>query len=299
MENAERTFDYTSMSTFQSCPKKYYYRMIKHLVPKTVAPALSFGKAMHSALEVYYIFVNLGYEKPRAMENGITAFYNEYEDTIGEDRRTLANGEKLLLGYLEVYLNEPFKVLATEVGFAVPIEYKNAEGEDRSFILVGRLDALVSWNGPLYVLETKSTAQLGAGYFNQFEMNQQMDGYIIGATLSTGQKVMGAVVNALEVWKDVKRVSDKTKKLEDHYARDPQTRSEFELNEYKNDMGMQVENILDAEKRNRFPRNKQNCYTYNSRCPYWNLCKYGDDEKVIAKDYDVSKWEPYKVEVES
>lgn len=294
---SERTFDYTSMSTFQSCPKKYYWRMIRHLTPVTVAPALEFGKAIHLALEIYYIFKNMGYTVESAMDNAIRAFYEVYEDREGEDRRTLANGEKLLRGYAEVYANEPFKVVGTEVGFAVPIDYKNSEGENKSFILVGRIDALVNWNGPLYVLETKSTAQLGYGYFNQFEMNQQMDGYLWGAMLSTGEKVQGVIINTLEVWKDVKRVSEKTKKLEDHYARDPQTRSDFELEEYKNDMGMQVENILDAEKRNRFPRNKQNCYTYNSRCPYWNLCKYGEDAKTIARDFVESKWEPYKQEV--
>lgn len=295
--NGERVWDYTSMSTFQACPKKYYYRMIRHLVPLTVAPALSFGKAMHSALEVYYIFVNKGYEKHLAMENGIRAFYEEYEDYEGEERRTLANGEKVLRGYLDIYKNEPFKVIGTEVGFAVDIEYRNSEGENKSFILCGRLDALIDWNGPLYVLETKTTAQLGYGFFNAFEMSQQMDGYLWGATLTNGKKIMGVLVNALEVWKDVKKETAKTKKLEDHFARDPQTRSDFELQEYRQDMGHWVEAILDAEKRNRFPRNKQNCFTYNSRCPYWDTCKFGEDEKVIAKNFKVEKWEPYKQEV--
>lgn len=290
----ERIWDYTTISTFQACPKKYYFRMIKHLVPTTTAPALLFGKALHSALEVFYKDIREGKDRATALASSIKIFQDNYETPEGEEKRTTENAIKLLKGYEEVYRNEPFKVLGQEIGFAVPVFYKDSTGVEKSFLLCGRLDALIDWNGVLYVLEHKTTTMLGANYFYQFEMSMQVDGYVYAASQHTGRKCLGAVVNALEVWKDVKKETSKTKKLEDHYARDPISRSDYELSEYLKDAGEWVERIIDSEKRNSFPRHKGACFTYNYKCPYWDICKYGEDEKIIGRTYKVEKWEPYK-----
>ena len=282
--NGERIWDYTSISTFQTCPKKFYYRMIKDLTPLTTAPALLFGKALHMALETYYN------NTENRLEKAIEAFKANYVDSESDAKRTTANAEKLLRGYAEVYANEPFKVLSTEVGFSVPVEY----GSGKSFLLCGRLDALVDWQGALYVLEHKSTTMLASNYFFQFEMNMQVDGYIYAATQITGRRCLGAIINAMEVWKNVQKPTAKTKQLSDHYARDPQSRSEHQLKEYCEDLGLVVEDIIKAEKLNRFPRNKQSCFNYNYKCPYWDICKYGEDERLIEKNFRKERWEPYK-----
>ena len=315
---AERTFDFTSLDTFQTCRKKYYYRMVKNLVPNTVAPALEFGKAIHLALEAYY-------KNGCNLEMALDAFTHNYADREGDDRRTIENGIKVLRGYAEVYKNEPFKVIDTEVGFAVPIsnmvteednvtrcntcgmavdgtEQKECPGclTPYSIILCGRLDALVDWDGQLYVLEHKTSSSLGMNYFKQFEINMQVDGYVYAATELTGRQCLGAVINVLEVWKDVKKPTAKTKTLEEHYARDPQGRSVYELDEYKKDVPRIVRDLLEAERTGNFYRNKRSCFSYNYKCPYWDICKYGENDKLIARDFKEEKWEPYKqVEEES
>lgn len=283
----EKVWDYTAVNTFLQCKRKYYYRMYKHLDTETKAPALLFGLAIHSALEEYY--------KSGSMEAGIVVFEKDYQDTQeGELLRTVANGIKLLEGYKKVYSVEPFDVLDQEIGFVVPII------GDITALWGGRLDALVNWNGALYVLEHKTTSRLNGSYFRQFSPNMQPTSYTFGASEYLGRKCQGVIINALEPWKTVMRVSAKTKKLEDHYARDPISRSDREIENFKVEIIATIKDILDRENkvecgedlRKCFPRTESNCFNFNSPCMYRDLCMYGEDERLMKK-YKVNKWEPY------
>ena len=269
----ERTFDFTTLDTFQSCQEKYRKRMVQHLVPLTVAPPLEFGKAIHMALETYY--------KGKTMQEAVATFKENYtrED---DPKRTQLIGEQMLLDYAEVYKTEPFKVVDVEIGFAVPLG---------DYIFTGRLDGLVEWDSQLWVLEHKTTSMLGMTYFKQFEMSMQIDGYIYAAEQFTGKRCAGVVVNAMQP-------KTKTKKLEDHYARDPITRSEFERSEFKREVPLLIKEILEKEASGTYIREKRSCFTYNYQCPYWDLCKYGEDKKMIERDFKIEKWMPYKQEVE-
>lgn len=278
--NNERTFDFTALDTFQACPSKYKKRMLQHLSPKTVAPALEFGKAIHMGLEQYYLALRKEFPRIQAIGNALSTFKENYtrED---DPKRTQLIGEQMLQDYTEVYQKEPFKVIDVEVGFAVPLG---------GFTFTGRLDALVEWDGQLYVMEHKTTSMLGTTYFKQFEMSMQIDGYIYAAEQLTGRRCLGVLVNAMQP-------RTKTKKLEDHFARDPIGRTQFEREEFVREVPLLIKDILKSEESGEFVRSKRSCFSYNYQCPYWDLCKYGEDEKMITRDFNVEKWEPYKVEV--
>ena len=284
--STERQWSFSTLSLFQTCKRKYYYRKVLGLTPLTVAPALAFGKALHEGFETFYFFLGRKEEREQALEKALRVFREGYEDRIEDDKRTIANGEKLLKSYEEVYRNEGFVTLTQEVAYVVPLEY-TLDGVKKSVLLCGVLDALVRWNGPLYVLERKTTAQLNINFFKPFEQSSQLDHYIVASEKVIGEKCYGAILDAAEVWKEVKRETAKTKKMEDHFARDIINRSTLELEEFAKDTGMIVEEILEAERTNRFPRNKQACFSYNYKCPYWDICKYGDDPKVIARSFEI------------
>ena len=285
----ERIFDYTALDTFLTCRRKYYWMMIRNLRSQYVAPALDFGGALHTALAAYYA---------SGLESALKVFKEVYKDREGDDLRTVANGEKLLCTYADKYRSEPFKVIegggkpALEIGFIVPMG---------DVMYAGRLDALVDWSGQLFVLEHKSTASMQSNYFKQFSPNMQVDGYIYGAAAYTGRKCHGCIINAMEVWKDVKRPTERTKKPEDHFARDPQTRTEAELEDFANQVNSIVEDVLYCEElmgeekiKDAFYQNKHSCMNYRYDCPYRQLCLYGENERIIENDYVKDKWEPYK-----
>lgn len=304
--SAERVWDYTTIDQFLRCRKKYYWRMVRDLNPITISPALSFGKMVHLSLEKYY---KEGYDAAVAVWEG-------YQDREGDELRTRANGLKLMETYARVYKNCPFKVLDVEVGFAVPVYNPtdtcvNCNGVlleeenccilckyPKSILYGGRIDAIIEWDSQLFALEHKTTSILGYSYFEQFRPNMQVDGYVYAVSQLMGKKCQGAVINALEPWKEVKRVTDKTKKPEDHFARKPVMRSDEELKDWSLEVNQIVCDILKTEKDHRFYKTKSACFQYNYSCPYKQLCLYGDDERLVKKDYEISKWEPYKIATE-
>ena len=64
--------DYTTLSDFLTCRKKYYWRHIRHLAPveKPVAP--TFGHACHEAWAAFY--------RGRSIELSLAAFYDDYKN---------------------------------------------------------------------------------------------------------------------------------------------------------------------------------------------------------------------------
>ena len=151
----ERIYDYTAVNTFQTCRKKYYYQMVRHLQTKTKSPALLFGGAIHDALDAYYV---------DGLDKAIKVFGETYIETEGDDLRTLENGVKLLEQYAIVYANEPFKILGKpEAGFVFPIG---------DMLWGGRMDLLVEWGGDLWIMEHKTTSSLRGSFFKQFEIGR-------------------------------------------------------------------------------------------------------------------------------
>jgi len=147
----ERVWDYTTIDTFQTCRRKYYFWGVMNIVPKTVAAALEFGGVTHIALDAYYT-----QGLPKALE----IFRETYKDRLGEDVRTVSNGIKMLEHYARVYKDEPFKPLGKpEAGFVFPLG---------DILYGGRIDLPVEWGEEMWILEHKTTTWLTKDYFKQF-----------------------------------------------------------------------------------------------------------------------------------
>jgi len=276
----ERVWDYTMLSTFLECRKKYYYRMVRHLTPKVTSAPLEFGGAIHKALEMWY--------NSNSMDKAIAIFRETYKDREGDSLRTQENGEKLLRWYAKVYAKEPFTLAAKpEIGFVYPIG---------DILYAGRIDLPVRWGKELWIVEHKTASVLNFNYFKQFDLDFQITGYILCAEAYFGEKCFGCVVNALQPWKETKRVTEKTKKAEEHFYRDPKTRTTQLRERFKLNVQRYVRDILWCEKENEFYEceRKDQCYSYNSECPFKTLCMYGEDHRVIEREYKVEKWEPFK-----
>ena len=275
----ERIWDFTTIDSFQKCRKYYYWRMVRHLDTKTVSPALEFGGAIHDALDVYY---TLG------LADALTKFRETYHDREGDEVRTVANGVKVLEWYAKVYAHEPFKLLGKpEVGFVFPLG---------DILCGGRMDLPVDWEGQLWVMEHKTTSRLDSNYFKQFALDKQITFYTLAAESFFGRQCSGCIVNAIEPWKELIRPTAKSKTPEQHFCRDPIMRSSFLKERFKLNIQRIVRDILWCERENEFyeAEKKDVCYSYNYDCPYRVLCEYGEDPRVIERDYVINKWEPYK-----
>lgn len=278
----ERVWDYSTLDTFQTCRKKYYWWYVRGLNAKTKSMALIFGQNIHDALDVFY--------RGEGIDKAIQLYEATHVDREGDDLRTVANGKKLLEWYGRLYQNEPFKpLMKPESGFVFHLTDDILYG--------GRMDLLADWNGQMWVVEHKTTSKLGSMFFRQFDLDKQPTGYIMAAEAFSKRECQGCLINAVQPWKDVKRVSAKTKRPEEHFVRAPLTKTKEQKERFRLNVARIVRDILWCEENNEFyeAEKKDVCFSYNYDCPYKELCRFGENEKVIAREYVVERWEPYKL----
>jgi len=190
--------------------------------------------------------------------------------------------------YAKVYAKEPFQIVGKpEIGFTFPIG---------DIMWGGRIDLPVEWDGQLWVMEHKTTAYLTANYFKQFALDKQLTSYCIAAEECFGKKCAGCIINAIEVWKELKRPTAKSKTPEQHFVRDPVIRTQKLKDRFRENIPKIVKQILECEAKGEFIEadRKDMCFSYNYDCPYRLLCEFGEDERVIERDFNKVRWEPYK-----
>ena len=66
----------------------------------------------------------------------------------------------------------------------------------------GIMDLVVEKNNEIFIVDHKTTSQLGAQFFSQFKPNNQISGYVWGASQLTNRRVSGAMINAIGVLKN-------------------------------------------------------------------------------------------------
>src|SRR3972149_5851371 len=108
-----KEIDYTMMSTFLTCRRKYYFRVCRDLVLNIPQTAPEFGRCIHKALDCWYATHNI--------DKAIEVFNEEFVENPEDDKRTKAVAAKLLKLYAEKYESKIFDVLETEKAFTLPI----------------------------------------------------------------------------------------------------------------------------------------------------------------------------------
>jgi hypothetical protein len=95
---------YSAVSTFQTCPLRFFFRYILGLPVKTIASSLVFGSAMHKAVQYHFEQLLIG--KPGCDVDTLLSVYHEYWEEcegqnvhfgVGEDRNTLGQMADRLL----------------------------------------------------------------------------------------------------------------------------------------------------------------------------------------------------------
>lgn len=147
----------------------------------------------------------------------------------------------------------------------------------------GIFDGLVEFNGTVYVLEHKTTSQMGAYYFNQFKPNNQVSGYVWAAGLLSGKKVGGAVINAI--------CTRKTGKPE--FKRQITTRSQSDIDKWLFDIYTECVNIKQHEKMGHWPFRTISCQQYGA-CEFYDVHSLSgeqEQQQTLELKYIKSNWD--------
>ena len=273
--------DFTMMSTFCLCRRKYHYRMERGLVLPTPATAPSFGGAIHKGLDRLYT------SKMEDVTGAVEIFKNGFVEQLDvDDKRTHVLGEWILKNYQEVYKEQPLTALVVEKEFELLMP-----GTQRKFI--GRIDKIVDWDGTLWIMDHKTTSQLGATYGKSVEPNAQYTGYVWAAR-EMGYNVVGVIVDAILVAKGLLQAASRARLTP--LARFDAYRSQKQLEEWVKEREGILKDLTYSEENGHWPMDG----TFNGMCTYYGECGYrrlcieeaGLRDRVIGMDYKVDHWDP-------
>jgi hypothetical protein len=274
----------TSITTFQTCPRKYYWGYVEKLEPiREKALPLRFGTLWHTGMEIWHRDKDLSLVH-KAMETSTLPPI--------ENMQLLA----MMGGYVEKYPIEDFIVLELEKQFEAKIRNPKTNRLSRKFSMRGKVDGIVEKPDGNYVLEHKTTSVFSGTYLERLWADFQVMLYCYYLYLS-GYSIVGVIYNIAQ--KPGIRLK-KTETLEEYGERlievyknpDMFHREElvFDFKDFRRlvtDVWDVLQNILWCEKNDTWAHNTGSCFKWNSSCAFYPICKSNDNPLVIENDYKV------------
>jgi len=205
-------WDSTMRGSFVSCPRKFMYEFLFRLAPRKVSIHLHFGACFARGLEdfrkVFYdtnSTLDLRERYDAALAAGIFGVFDEWgEYELEYDDPTPKTLENCLLAF-DAYLQnwnpatdyvKPYQAAtgpAVEFTFGLPIPEVLHPLTGEPLIYAGRFDMLGEYSSMLYVVDEKTTSQLGPKWAGQWPLRAQFTGYVWAAN-TFGMDVLGAIV---------------------------------------------------------------------------------------------------------
>lgn len=293
--------DNFALTMHQTCPAKYDLRIRQGWTTRHKSGALGFGGALHAGLAVWY--------KTGKLELAILEINERWPEGIPvDDFRTKEKCITVMVEYTKQYPKEGFNVVGApdnpmievpftiDLGRCVPFcrECRMAQPFDAQRCIRceaalepieygGIFDGLVEFSNQVFVLEHKSTSVMGPTYFHQFKPNNQVSGYIWAGGELSGKEVVGAIVNAIGVYK-----SGATK-----FAREITSRSQHSIDHWKRNVQSVCAEIAYHEVTGHWPLRTNACTLYG-------LCEFHsvhvlehepEQQKRLEVDYIQDRWD--------
>lgn len=298
-------WDSTSIGYLMDCPRKYYYTIIQGWRSKNESVHLTFGGYFASAMEVYakakaegadhedaldatvaYI-LEATWRRPNAGLSDDTSQDGPWEtDSPKKNRDTLL---RTVIWYFEEYKDDPAKTMilpggkpATEVTFKLESGIKS--GFDKSeYILTGHLDKGVIYGDDPFVMDQKTTGGgLGAYYFSQYDLSNQMSQYTFAGRIVWNVPLRGVIIDAAAIL-----VGSTT------FGRSITMRSEAQLDEWHANVGNWLKLAEVFADSGSYPMNLQSCGNYGG-CVFKSICS--KDPRVrkpyLETEFEVRHWNP-------
>lgn len=292
-ETKTLTIDNYALSLFRSCPRKFQERIINKLIQAPVdwtpgddpiahEPALSFGIAMHNALDVLFMHQNLNLAEDYFVEN----YTPRHDDT----KRTVGRGIEVLQEYRERWKSDDdnYEEVICETTFGTVLGYIDIPGHGQWVIRYGgRIDKLIKRKGKWKIMDHKTSSWESQFLAVAYELNPQFLGYLYGAIHELNLDPDALIV-------DILLMKPKNNDFMRHEIRAEETK----LEEWKQGIMQTAELILRNHLVDEFFRQDgyPACTDWNRLCPYFYLCnsqgesREGNRESLYIQDqvWDIS-----------
>ncbi len=285
----------SSLGIILSCMRKAHYVLDRQLKSMSESPALSYGTAIHKGLEVFYSHpcrersIPTGFkENSDLMAHGQPApsdhfLYKAVQAFVESaaplkalpdiDKRSVSTGVWLLQNYFATYINDPYEVYCDAQG---PVTERTAEvvlweEPGLRIILFGTIDVVLQNKASGQILPTdhKTTSVVGSEFFNRLKPNHQYTGYLVIAQQVLGLQTNEFLVNGLQV----KARPLTSRGSGPHFTRQPTSRSEHDIIEFKQTVVWSVKNYLNSKASGIWPLGHVDACTQWGGCQFSEVCQ--------------------------
>lgn len=199
-------WDASSIEPLKRCGRLHNYKS-QGWRPREESVHLRYGSEYHKTFYDYEVLKASGLSHRDAVFDAVHALTQRLGDWNPDhpkkNRETLIRS---VIWHMEKYEDDQAETWmmsdgkpAVEVTFNFPLDF-GPPGHDQPYVLCGKLDRIVVFNGDLFVLDYKTTTlSLTDSYWKQFRMDDQMSLYTLAGKVVFQAPIKGVVVDAAQI----------------------------------------------------------------------------------------------------
>lgn len=287
--------DSTQRASFKACDHKFYWEWLRRLTLCEQSPDLLAGGAFARALEVarrcFYADGVSAHDSEAEGALALIEFFGDYEPPENNPKTC-----ERMLGALTYYFDcypletdiiQPLRTPngpAVEITFALPIPGTKHPETGEEVLYGGRFDMIGLHTGfdALYVVDEKTTKQLGYTWAEKWSMRGQFLGYMWAAQ-SHGHPVAGSIVRGISILKTKYGHAEAIVGMQ-----------QWMLDQYIEQLADDVRRMISSWERNYWGKCfDESCNSYNG-CPMKRLCLSREPELWTSQLYRRNTWNPLK-----
>ena len=281
--------DNTARLEYAACPTKFYYSNVYGIKPSGKNIHTLFGGALADGLCAYRTSVYRdGLDHETALRDGWQAIVEHWggEEDPAYGNKTLTNCLICLEDYMTSFEESPLVPAwvngqpATEMSFCVPVPGTQHPETGNPILFTGRFDMLAEYNGALYVLDDKTTSQLGNQWMQQWRLSSQLIGYT-WACQQYGLKPSGAVVRGASP----QAKGNKFLECFNMY-------SQWLVDRWARQFVRDINNMIEDYQNGVWSMNFGGACTEYGGCKFLDICTSRKPERVIEFQYEKDTWSP-------
>lgn len=309
-DNGKRTYriNFSSLDVIQTCKRKAYYALVRGFRGVEESPPLTFGSAVHKALEVWYCAPRDSRKHGSAVCDDSQALMIAGAEPIAHgacvrcasvfafvdrgaslrhlenDKRSLENGVATLNAYFDHYATDPFRIATDSSGPLCErkFEFVLFDTPVRKVVFFGTIDAVLvnEETGNVVVCDHKTTSALGNDFYNRVRPNFQYVGYVMAAQRALGLATDTFLSNGVQVAKTKKEFARQVTKVTDE-----------DFVELRNAVEYAIEDYATCAVRGIWPMSTPNACCMYGACAYRQVCEVPNalKENVISALYGEKK----------
>lgn len=307
LRNGILEIDNSFLEALTTCPRSLQYAYLQRRVSAAERTPLSFGTAIHAALE--YRYKHIGNSCPTPLDeqeilDEVLLPHFTANPTPDGDHRTCSLALELIKKYNQRYPLEPFQLMTdkdnnimTELSFSVPLTTTLIGGNQIPVNYVGRIDLPVLWDGHIIIIDHKTTSSIGARYADTQKVSPQFEGYCWAFQQSTGLKPLGFCINVIRSQEPPARPRNGIDAWWDEsFLRHKEYLRPNQLDEWKNNVLHHIDEFIWHYERGYMSQKKKACTMYG-KCQFYEVCYLPEanrEQYLASTMFRDNDWSPLK-----